>query len=130
MFYSPFENAANELHSLKSSIEEEKLFFGEELTCPKCKTRLSDLLETGYVGCSNCYKVFSKDLKNVIYNYHRADTHVGKKPDKIVSRAKMLKEIEELTREQAEASKKEDYILAQSIKEKVETLRRQYNERL
>ena len=46
MFYSPFENAVGELNSLKNSIEEEKLFFGEELTCPQCKTRLSDLLET------------------------------------------------------------------------------------
>ena len=124
MFYSPFENAVGELNSLKNSIEEEKLFFGEELTCPQCKTRLSDLLETGYVGCSNCYKVFAKDLYNVIYNYHKADVHVGKKPDKIVSRARIQKEIEELIRQQAEASKREDYILAQSIKEKVEALRR------
>ena len=122
MFYSPFENAVNELDKMKESLQQEKIFF-EELSCPYCKTRISDLLETGYVGCSECYNVFGEEVLNMIYNFHKANKHVGKKPEKQASKARKQKEIEELLVKQAEASKNEDYLLAQSIKEQVEKLR-------
>lgn len=122
MFYSPFESTADELSKLKESFSDEKLFF-EELSCPYCKTRVSDLLETGYVGCANCYNVFSGELADLIYNYQKSMRHVGKRPERIASKAKKQKQIEELLQKQAEASANEDYLLAQSIKEQVEKLR-------
>ena len=124
MFYSPFENAVNNLDKIKETLEQEKIFF-EELSCPYCKTRISDLQETGYVGCSACYNVFGEELLNMIYNFHKSNRHVGKRPEKIASKARKQREIEELLAEQAEASKNEDYLLAQSIKEQVEKLRRE-----
>ena len=122
MFYSPFENAVNNLDKIKETLEQEKIFF-EELSCPYCKTRISDLQETGYVGCSACYNVFGEELLNMIYNFHKSNRHVGKRPEKIASKARKQREIEELLAKQAEASKNEDYLLAQSIKEQVEKLR-------
>jgi len=122
MFYSPFENAVNNLDKMKTTLEQEKIFF-EELSCPYCKTRISDLLETGYVGCSECYNVFGEELMNMIYNFQKATKHVGKRPEKMVSKARKQKEIEELLAKQAEASQNEDYLLAQSIKEQIEKLR-------
>lgn len=123
MFHSPFENVSNELGKLKESINDEKLFFAEDLTCKCCKTRLSDLLETGYVGCADCYKLFSADINQMLYNFHKSVKHTGKKPERVVSKALKQKEIDNLLKLQAEASAKEDYILAQSIKEKVQMLR-------
>lgn len=125
MFPSPFENVSTELSKIKDSISQEKLFFSEDLTCKRCKTRLSDLLETGYVGCADCYKLFEKDLTQMLYDFHKAVKHTGKKPEKVVSKALKQQEIEKLLKMQAEASANEDYILAQSIKEKVEALRRE-----
>lgn len=122
MFYSPFDNTADELTKLKESFAEEKLFF-EELSCPYCKTRVSDLLETGYVGCANCYNVFSSELIDLIYNYQKSMRHVGKKPDRVASRAKKQNQIEELLKQQQAASANEDFLLAQSIKEQIEKLR-------
>ncbi len=124
MFYSPFENTSNELSKMKQSFAEEQLFFSEDVTCPKCKTQLADFLETGYLGCAECYSLFEKDVKNMIYDFHKAYHHVGKKPDKISNKARINKEINELLKKQAEASANEDYILAQSIKEKIIELRR------
>lgn len=124
MFYSPFENTSSELGKIKKELQEEKLFFAEDLECKCCKTRLSDYLETGYVGCSKCYQVFDKDIIAMIYDFHKAVRHTGKRPQIIEAHAKRQKEIEELLKLQAEASANEDYILAQSIKEKVEALRR------
>lgn len=122
MFYSPFENTVNNLDKIKESLEQEKIFF-EEFSCPYCKTRISDLRETGYVGCSECYRVFHIDLGGMIADFHKASVHVGKRPEKMASKARKQKQIEELLVRQAEASKNEDYLLAQSIKEQVEKLR-------
>ncbi len=125
MFYSPFENATNNLKSLKEPMMQEELLFSEDLTCKCCKTRLSDFLETGYVGCAECYKLFEKDVMQMLYQFHKAVKHTGKKPDRVISKAKKQQEIEKLLKMQAEASANEDYILAQQIKEKVEQLRRE-----
>ncbi len=125
MFYSPFENISNELGKIKESMSQEKLFFTDDLTCQRCKTKLSDLLETGYVGCADCYKLFDKDIMQMLYDFHKAVKHTGKKPERVVSKARKQQEIDNLLKKQAEASAKEDYILAQSIKEKVEALRRE-----
>lgn len=125
MFYSPFESVTNELGKLKENLSQEKLFFAEDLTCKRCKTRLSDLLETGYVGCADCYKLFETDIVRMLYDFHKAVKHTGKKPERVVSKAIKQQEIDKLVKMQAEASANEDYILAQSIKEKVEALRRE-----
>lgn len=123
MFYSPFENVANKLEKIKQDMAEEKLFFAEDLACEKCKTRLSDLLETGYVGCANCYSLFQKDIVSMVYDFHKAVKHTGKRPDRVASKARKQQEIDMLLKQQAEASANEDYILAQSIKEKISKLR-------
>ncbi len=125
MFYSPFENVSNDLSKLKETMNQEKLFFSEDLTCKCCKTRLSDLLETGYVGCAECYKLFENDINQMLYDFHKSIKHTGKKPERVVTKARKQQEIDKLLKMQAEASANEDYILAQSIKEKVEALRRE-----
>lgn len=125
MFYSPFENVSNDLSKLKETMNQEKLFFSEDLTCKCCKTRLSDLLETGYVGCAECYKLFENDINQMLYDFHKSIKHTGKKPERVVTKARKQQEIDKLLKMQAEASANEDYILAQSIKEKVESLRRE-----
>lgn len=125
MFYSPFENVSNDLSKLKETMNQEKLFFSEDLTCKCCKTRLSDLLETGYVGCAECYKLFENDINQMLYDFHKSIKHTGKRPERVVTKARKQQEIDKLLKMQAEASANEDYILAQSIKEKVEALRRE-----
>ena len=34
--------------------------------CNVCKTKLSEFLKTGNVGCSNCYEVFKEELAPII----------------------------------------------------------------
>ena len=62
---------------------------------------------------------------STLYNFHKAVKHTGKKPERVVCKAIKQQEIDKLLKMQADASAKEDYILAQSIKEKVEALRRE-----
>ena len=123
MFYSPFEQTSNDLSKMKQSLEAEKLFFSEELTCKCCKTRLSDFLETGYVGCVECYKIFNKEMLESLYNFHKAVRHTGKRPACVDNKAKIKQEIDRLIKLQAEASANEEYLLAQEYKEKIASLR-------
>ena len=125
LFPSPFKSVQNDLDKMKETLAQDKLLFAEDLTCKRCKTRLSDLLETGYVGCADFYKLFDNDIKKMLYDFHKAIKHTGKRPERVVSKALKQQEIDKLVKMQAEASANEDYILAQSIKEKVEALRRE-----
>ena len=123
MFYSPLENTANELEKLKESMDKERLFFPEDVTCTCCKTRLSDFLETGYVGCVECYKLFKQDITNMLYNFHKSVKHMGKRPEGVVTKAKKQREIDLLLKQKADAVENDDFITAQMLKEKIEKLR-------
>ena len=52
-------------------------FMQPELECPVCHTRLSDVVETRYVGCSECYKVFRGQVLNNIQEMHGTRKHLG-----------------------------------------------------
>lgn len=54
-------------------------FMQPELECPVCHTRLSDVVETRYVGCSECYKVFRGQVLNNIQEMHGTRKHLGKR---------------------------------------------------
>ena len=95
----------------------------EDRICPKCKTRESDVKETGTVGCANCYKVFRDTVSRTAYRYHGRLEHLGKVPVKHVSKAEKEREIEELHRLMVECASKEDFEGASAYKRKIESLK-------
>lgn len=52
----------------------------DEIVCPECGTTSEDFLNTGYVGCSNCYKEFSGLILPVVQRVQSDVRHVGKTP--------------------------------------------------
>lgn len=48
--------------------------------CEVCGTTLSDVKESGLVGCANCYKVFAEYLEDVLAGGAEAVEHLGKIP--------------------------------------------------
>lgn len=46
--------------------------------CPNCKTTLSDILNRGKIGCSECYKTFESDLIPYIKRIQGSSEHIGK----------------------------------------------------
>ena len=48
--------------------------------CPKCKTKKSDFLETGMLGCPECYYAFEKVIDEFLKNIGQSGFHSGKKP--------------------------------------------------
>lgn len=55
-------------------------FMGQpELECPVCHTRLSDVADGEYVGCSECYNVFRSQVLKNISEMHGTRKHIGKR---------------------------------------------------
>ncbi len=47
--------------------------------CSKCGTSYKEILQTGFVGCENCYKEID-DLKQTIASLYAGKKHRGKSP--------------------------------------------------
>ena len=118
----PFDNVINNLFNLKADMFRDEHFF-EDKQCPKCKTRLSDLKETSFVGCDNCYRIFNDTVRQMAYRYHGRVEHLGKIPVKQVDRASKLKEIERLEKLKKQYADAEDYEQANAMKRKIEQIR-------
>jgi protein arginine kinase activator len=52
----------------------------EDSFCGSCGTTLSDLKESGMVGCANCYRVFADHLESTIRREAEPVEHLGKVP--------------------------------------------------
>jgi protein arginine kinase activator len=52
----------------------------EESFCGVCGTTLSDLKESGMVGCANCYRVFAEHLEATVRHEAEPVEHLGKVP--------------------------------------------------
>lgn len=69
----------------KASGEEQEAAGGsavnhEDSFCGACGTTLSDLKESGMVGCANCYRVFADHLETAIRREAGPVEHLGKVP--------------------------------------------------
>ena len=48
--------------------------------CPGCGWTNTEFNIHGRFGCSKCYDHFSEKMKELVYPYHNASSHVGKTP--------------------------------------------------
>lgn len=46
--------------------------------CSHCFTTMDEFVNTSFVGCPNCYKVFSKQIESYIKSTQFSAHHVGK----------------------------------------------------
>jgi protein arginine kinase activator len=52
----------------------------QETFCGACGTTLTDVKESGMVGCANCYRVFAEHLEATIRRETEPIEHIGKVP--------------------------------------------------
>ena len=123
MFYTPFDSVKNSLKDLWLDIENDKRQFRETLCCKQCKTSLEDFLETGFVGCANCYKTFESYAREFALDIHGRASHIGKVPKAEATKAMKKRELESLINEKEKAVREENYILADELKTKIARLR-------
>ena len=97
--------------------------FVQEKVCPKCQTTLFELMRTGIVGCANCYKTFETEIRNMIIQKQGTINHIGKISSKHFSKIKIKEKIAELEIEKEKAAEREDYIVAEALKNQIEKLK-------
>lgn len=54
-------------------------FLSTDEVCPTCNTRLSEIESGAYVGCSDCYNVFRREVLTKIQAIHGTRKHQGKR---------------------------------------------------
>lgn len=46
--------------------------------CNNCKTSYDEFIESGLLGCENCYDIFSNKIDSLLKNIHGSNRHVGR----------------------------------------------------
>lgn len=87
--------------------------------CSVCKTPVSQITETCFVGCPNCYKELGDYIMPTIKNIQNATIHQGKNPIKNEYKSN---ERERLLSELNKAKAQEDYLRAAQISEQLKKL--------
>ncbi len=95
--------------------------------CNVCGTEFNEIRRTGKVGCSNCYKVFEKQLSPTVARLHGKTVHIGKKPQSVEPTVQPTKEessvdakeqrIKSLKMQMAEAIKNEEFEKAAELRD-------------
>lgn len=71
-----------------------------DIICSNCNTSYNDFKKTGYLGCSECYTNFYKNIISVIKKVHVDIEHIGKVPKQcgeyVVEKRKIARLKEEL----------------------------------
>lgn len=96
-----------------------------QLVCKNCKTPYKKIYETGYVGCSECYKEFSSQLENVVQKIHGTNTHRGKIPSRLGTTFRVKRDLEELKVQLRQSVEKEEYEKAAELRDKIKLLEEQ-----
>lgn len=90
--------------------------------CPICGCGFADFINTGLLGCSNCYNVFSKELNEIIRKIHGSTQHKGKIVSKSFDKLKEKRSIEELKKQLEELVKLEKYEEAAKLRDKIKKI--------
>lgn len=130
--YSKFVN--NGFASMLASMFGEELATGniKETRCDCCNTRFSDIAETGKMGCSECYKVFSDKLVPYLKRVHGTTEHIGKRlmnNDSALATVSSQDIKEKLRREMLEAVQAEEFEKAAKLRDEIKKIEEgEYNE--
>ncbi|MBQ9789127.1 MAG: UvrB/UvrC motif-containing protein [Lentisphaeria bacterium] len=95
--------------------------------CPKCGFTLVDVdKNSGKLGCSECYKVFEKEVMEAIENIHRCKIHVGKHPIalRVDSPALLKEKIAKLEQDLQQAVRSEKYEQAAILRDELNLLKK------
>ena len=94
--------------------------------CEKCGSSFNDIVKTGFVGCSECYRKFYDRLLPSVQRIHGKALHTGKKPVNIKEnkeRPTAQALIERLSKQMEEAVKSQNFEEAAALRDKINSLK-------
>ena len=105
----------------------QKLSAPVEEKCPKCGNSFSDIVRSGKVGCSECYRMFYDKLLPSIQRIHGRIKHSGKQiaahaESKNIEEIKPESEIDSLKKQLNTAVENQEYEQAAVLRDKIKEL--------
>lgn len=95
------------------------------LACGHCGTTLSDLKETGRMGCPDCYDAFAEPLGGMFRELQYGDLHVGKIPNRCSASVQMRRKLSDLKNRLRELVESEDFEVAAAVRDEIKSLETQ-----
>ena len=74
-----------------------------EKYCDSCGASLSYFMNSGMLGCPDCYKTFEKEVLSALKNIQGSTFHVGKKPKFDSVEKELLRDYQRLLAEKEKA---------------------------
>ena len=106
---------------------------GADAVCEKCGESYREFLETGKLGCDECYKAFGSLLQNSVRRIQGSVTHTGKVPSYLreemrtengeVEKIMHLSELDQLELRLKKALSEENYEECASLRDKIKALK-------
>ena len=90
------------------------------LKCDQCGYTFDDIVNTGRLGCGNCYEIFGERLDPIIKKIQGANRHVGR-IGKIIDN-KIEQKLEKLQEDLKQAIKEERYEDAAKIRDEIKKM--------
>ncbi|GAV23145.1 UvrB/UvrC motif-containing protein [Carboxydothermus pertinax] len=95
---------------------------GERKKCPVCGLTEEQFINSGFLGCSQCYETFKDRVEQALRKIHGSAEHRGKFPAKTGGKIKVLREIENLKKALNEAVSREEFEKAAELRDKIREL--------
>lgn len=91
-------------------------------TCKKCGATFREIVNSGRVGCEECYTEFYSELLPYIKRVHGSTKHVGKVPNNAPLAVVPNDELPELRRQLHELVLKEEFEQAATVRDRIKEL--------
>lgn len=98
-----------------------------ESKCPNCQIPYSKIAETGFVGCSECYRYFSNQLELILQRIHGTNRHRGKIPQRAGASYVLWREINDLKAGLKSAVEQERFEEAARLRDEIKELEKKVN---
>lgn len=95
--------------------------------CEKCRSSLSEIMNSGKVGCDECYQTFGQELFPTIENIHGKSHHIGKISASADSKVKKRAEMQQLKTELSEAIARQEFEKAAELRDKINSIEGELN---
>ncbi len=94
----------------------------DALKCPSCNLAFSDFKTKGWLGCSQCYTAFEKQIDQILMKMHGACIHVGKSYESHKMGSEPALNIDSLRQQLERAIKEENFEDAARLRDVIKTM--------
>jgi protein arginine kinase activator len=95
------------------------------LLCLNCGSTLTDLRETGRLGCPECFEAFAEPLVSILPEIQHGLLHTGKTPANCPESVLMQRRLMDLRSRLTELVERENFEVAAEIRDQIKSLEEQ-----